>query len=228
MRRSEINAILRDAEAFIRAQGFHLPPFAYWSPQVWRSKGAEVAEIARCQLGWDITDFGSGDFDHVGLVLFTLRNGLPENLASGSGKTYAEKLLLVGEQQLTPLHFHWQKMEDIINRGGGQLRLQLYNASPDDALADSPLNISVDGCQRELAAGDIVTLHPGESITLPPRCYHKFWAEGGRVLAGEVSAVNDDANDNRFYDPIGRFPSIEEDSAPHYLLVTDYADYYQP
>jgi len=58
------------------------------------------------------------------------------------------------------------------------------------------------------------------------RTQHKFWATGGRVLAGEVSLVNDDAKDNRFYEPIGRFPAIEEDEPPLYLLCTDYPRYY--
>jgi D-lyxose ketol-isomerase len=38
--------------------------------------------------------------------------------------------------------------------------------------------------------------------------------------------VNDDRTDNRFYEPIGRFPEIEEDVPPLYLLTEDYAKYY--
>lgn len=41
MKRSEINAIMREADAFMKAHGFHLPPFAYWTPEDWRSKGEE-------------------------------------------------------------------------------------------------------------------------------------------------------------------------------------------
>ena len=43
------------------------------------------------------------------------------------------------------------------------------------------------------------------------------------MLLGEVSAVNDDVNDNRFYQLIGRFHEIEEDEPPYRLLVGDYA-----
>ena len=71
-------------------------------------------------------------------------------------------------------------------------------------------------------------LEPGESITLVPRCYHTFWGEGGRVLVGEVSLVNDDYADNRFFEPVGRFPDVEEDEPPLYLLVNDYRRYYHP
>lgn len=222
MKRSEINALLQEADAFIKAHQFYLPPFAYWTPAEWQAQAAHISEIAACHLGWDITDFGSGDFERVGLILFTIRNGLPQNLASGQGKIYAEKLLIIGENQITPLHFHWQKMEDIINRGGGTLVIQLYNATAEEGLAATDVTVSVDAITRTVKAGEVVRLSQGESITLPPYCYHKFWAEGGRVLAGEVSVVNDDASDNRFYDPIGRFPIIEEDTAPLYLLCNDY------
>ena len=228
VKRSEINDIIRDADAFIRQHQFHLPPFAYWTPHDWMSKGDEVAEIVEHGLGWDITDFGLGDYANKGLFLFTIRNGTPENLRAGTGKVYAEKLLIVGEGQVTPFHFHWHKVEDIINRGGGTLMIQLYNSTPDE-LADetSPVAVSTDGVTRHLPAGGIVALSPGESITLPTGLYHKFWAEGGRVLVGEVSCVNDDANDNKFLDPIGRFTEIDEDEPPYLLLLTDYPKYYQ-
>ena len=227
MKRSEINMIMRDADVFIRKQGFHLPSFAYWSPEEWKTKGQEVIEIVQNGLGWDITDFGQGDYRSTGLLLFTLRNGAPENVRTGKGKQYAEKIMVVDVDQVTPLHFHWVKTEDIINRGGGNLIIQLHNATPDEYLADTPVMVSMDGVEHTTAAGDRVVLHPGESITLTPYLYHKFWGEGARVLVGEVSVVNDDQRDNRFYEQTGRFPEIEEDEVPRYLLCTDYSEYYQ-
>ncbi|HSN78181.1 MAG TPA: D-lyxose/D-mannose family sugar isomerase [Anaerolineae bacterium] len=227
MKRSQINAIMRDADAFIRAHGFHLPPFAYWSASDWSAKGDEVQEIVQRQLGWDITDFGSGDYAHIGLFIFTVRNGDPANLARGGGKLYAEKVLISDVGQVTPLHFHWRKVEDIINRGGGRLVIQLFNSTADDDLDSTPVSVSTDGVQRTLPAGGKVVLEPGESITLPTRLYHAFWAEESRVLIGEVSLVNDDNSDNRFYEPVGRFPEIEEDEPPLYLLCTEYARFYR-
>jgi len=226
MKRSEINAIIRLADAFIREKGFHLPPFAYWTPEEWGTKGKEVLEIVETQLGWDITDFGQGDFEKFGLFLFTVRNGKPENLKTMEGKLYAEKLMIVDVDQITPMHFHWNKAEDIINRGGGKLVIQLYNSTEDEGLADTDVTVSTDGVVRTVKAGDKVVLSPGESITLPPYLYHKFWSAEERVLVGEVSMVNDDNLDNRFYEPIGRFPEIEEDEPPLYLLVGDYGRYY--
>jgi len=228
MKRSEINAIIRDADAFIRKHGFHLPLFAYWSPADWATKGKEVREIVDNQMGWDITDFGLGEYKRKGLFLFTTRNGNPDNLKRMQGKLYAEKIMIVGVDQVTPLHFHWSKMEDIINRGGGKLVIQLYNSTPDDQLADTDVMVSIDGVRCVVKAGGFVELTPGESISLPMRLYHRFWGAAERVLVGEVSVVNDDKSDNRFYDPIGRFPAIEEDEPPLYLLVTDYARHYRP
>jgi D-lyxose ketol-isomerase len=220
MKRSELNALIEETAEFAKSSGFSLPPFAYWSPEEWRTKGHEADEIRDCMLGWDLTDFGSGDFPRVGLIMFTVRNGhLTDERYS---KTYCEKLLISGESQITPMHFHWSKSEDIINRGGGELAVQLYNSTPDEDLDDTDVTVSIDGVVRTVAAGGMVTLGPGESICLPRGLYHKFWGVGGRVLLVEVSTVNDDTRDNRFHEAIGRFPEIEEDEPPRYLLFSEY------
>jgi D-lyxose ketol-isomerase len=158
----------------------------------------------------------------MGLVLFTLRNG--RRGTDRYPKTYAEKIMLVGEGQLTLTHFHWEKTEDIINRGGGRLSLCLHNATDRDRQADTPVTVSMDGVRRSLPAGAVVTLEPGESITLPPRLYHSFWGERGTgaVLVGEVSTVNDDHRDNCFLEEQLRFPMIDEDEPPRRYLVGDY------
>lgn len=227
MKRSEINAIMRAADAFLQKMKFHLPPFAYWTPEEWQQKGPEAEEIVATQLGWDITDFGIGNFPKAGLFLFTIRNGRPQNLEKNEGKLYAEKILIVDPGQVTPFHFHWSKMEDIINRGGGKLIIQLYNSTPDESLdQEAPVHVAVDSIIRTVPAGGIVELRPGESITLTRGLYHKFWADGERTLVGEVSLVNDDAADNRFLESQGRFPTIEEDEPPLHLLVGDYRQYY--
>lgn len=227
MKRSEVNAIMREADAFIRAHQFYLPPFAYWRPADWATKGAEVREIVDHKLGWDITDFGRGDYANFGLFLFTVRNGSLDDLRRGKGKVYAEKLMIVGVNQYTPMHFHWSKTEDIINRGGGKLLITVYNSTEDEKLADTDVTISMDGVERTVKAGTTVTLNPGESITLLPYCYHTFWGAEQTVLVGEVSTVNDDDEDNCFLEQIGRFPDVEEDEPPLYLLVNDYTKYYR-
>jgi D-lyxose ketol-isomerase len=227
MKRSEINAIMQKADAFIQSRGFYLPPFAYWTPDIWMEKGAEVSEIVDNKLGWDITDFGSGNFNSRGLFLFTVRNGNTQNWQALKGKLYAEKIMVVEDSQITPMHFHWNKMEDIINRGGGDLLIQLYQATTEEQLdEEKAVSVSIDGRRLTVEPGATLRLTPGESISLEPRCYHTFWGQG-RVLVGEVSLVNDDQRDNRFYEPVGRFPDIEEDVPPLYLLCNDYVRYYQ-
>jgi hypothetical protein len=228
MKRSEVNKALLDAIDFIRQKRFLLPRFAYWTPSDWKAKGKEAGEIVASQLGWDITDFGSGEFERCGLVLFTIRNGTFAELKKPQGKIYAEKIMVVREGQITPTHFHHQKMEDIINRGGGELIVQLWNSTPDQRLAETPAMISIDGVQTAVPAGGTVSLEPGDSICLTQRLFHKFWGAPGKgaVLVGEVSRVNDDNIDNYFYDRVGRFPAIEEDVAPVHLLTIDYLRYY--
>jgi len=223
MKRSQINTLMRSAESFFEAMNFRLPPWATRRPADWKGRYATDSEIVDCGLGWDLTDFGSGDFAKRGLLLFTLRNGKP----GGGSKVYAEKIMIVEEGQETPLHFHWSKAEDIIVRGGGRLAIELYASTPDEGLSREPLRVSVDGISRELEAGSKVVLAPGESICLHRGVYHRFYAEpgSGRALVGEVSAVNDDSSDNRFYEDIGRFPAVEEDEEPLHLLAFEYSSY---
>ena len=226
MKRSEINGYLRAAVEFCERRNFHLPKWAYWSPADWAKAGHEADEIRDRRLGWDITTFGSDDYTKQGLLAFTIRSGELCDQPDRMVKDYCEKLLLVDEGQLTPTHFHWSKMEDIINRGGGRLVLELWNAEPDTEQMDevNEVVVSIDGIERTVSPGEKVILEPGESITLPPFMYHRFYAEpgGGMVLGGEVSRVNDDAHDNRFLQPLPRFPAIEEDEPPLFLLCTEY------
>lgn len=223
MKRSEINIIMKEALALFGEYKISLPEFVLWSPEEWKTKGEEVREIVENMLGWDVTDFGKGDFAKWGLFLITLRNGNQKN-ADKYPKPYAEKLMIVREGQITPMHFHWYKMEDIINKGGGNLMIKLYNSTEDEELADTDIEVSIDGVRHVLSAGQIVRLKPGQSITLTKGLYHSFWGEEGKgtVLVGEVSMTNDDSADNRFYENVGRFSEIEEDEAPMYLLCNEY------
>jgi len=220
MKRSFINEKIDQGIAFLKEMGFHVPPFLYWSESEWRKKGSEYEEIRECMLGWDITDFGFDDFDKTGLLVITIRNGIHED--ETYDKPYCEKVLIVQNGQVTPMHFHHFKMEDIINRGGADMLIQLYNANEMNGIADSPVLARVDGRRFEAPAGVTLRLKPGESITLPPRLYHTFWADGGMTLIGEVSKVNNDKIDNYFLQAPSRFPSIEEDAPKKYLLFSEY------
>ncbi|MBX8784258.1 D-lyxose/D-mannose family sugar isomerase [Pseudochrobactrum sp. Wa41.01b-1] len=224
MKRSEINEIIRESDRFIRSFGFVMPPFAYWSPEEMRTRVSDdSAAIRNARLGWDITDYGQGRFDEMGLFLFTVRNGQAEDLQKGTGMLYAEKIMISRENQLSPMHRHVVKAEDIINRGGAKLVLEMFNSNPDGSIDDkSDVVVACDGRIKRLSAGGLLKLDPGESVTLMPGNWHAFWGEGGDVLIGEVSTVNDDLTDNIFREPIGRFSDVEDDVQPLHLLVSDY------
>ena len=223
MMRSEINRLLVQAREFFDSHAFALPPFASWSPERWRSVGPEADEIRDNGLGWDVTDYGLNRFFEVGLLLFTIRNG-NYRARDTYPKGYAEKIMMVRERQVTPWHYHRNKREDIINRGGGNLVIELYRADERNRLSGDTVTVSVDGVRRTVAAGGTVILAPGESICLEPYVYHTFYGEngGGSVMVGEVSDVNDDQADNCFYEQLGRFPEIVEDEPPLFYLCTEY------
>ncbi|PPB80868.1 hypothetical protein LV82_01601 [Albidovulum inexpectatum] len=226
MKRSRINQIMAEADELIRRHGFVLPPFARWSPEEFRARRDVARHLIDARCGWDITDYGANDFDRMGLFLFTLRNGRLADLQAGRGMCYAEKLLISRRDQLSPMHTHRLKAEDIINRGGATLVIELYGSDDAGNFAEDRGGTAMcDGIARTYAPGEKLRLAPGESVTLMPGDWHAFWAEGGDVLIGEVSTVNDDETDNIFRDPIGRFATIEEDEAPAHLLVSDYRDW---
>lgn len=223
MKRSKINDILREGDDFIRSFGFRLPPFAYWTPDEMLARRDDISGILKARMGWDITDYGQGDFDKLGLFLFTVRNGSQEDLKRGGGMCYAEKIMISRQDQISPMHRHIVKAEDIINRGGATLALEMFESDKDGNIdPNADVVVATDGMQRRLKAGEVLMLSPGESVTLMPGNWHAFWGEGGDVLIGEVSAVNDDLTDNVFKAPIGRFADIDEDEDPVHLLVSDY------
>jgi D-lyxose ketol-isomerase len=221
LKRSAINRCISEAAAFFAENCFMLPPFASWTPEDWLRLGHEADELRIQRLGWDVTDFNSGDFPARGLTIFTLRNG--RSTCQETAKPYAEKIMLVRDRQLTPFHYHAQKTEDIINRGRtARLVVQFYRSTTEGKFAEGPFPVVCDGLSRDVESGGTVVLTPGESITLPPFLYHAFHAIDGDALIGEVSSTNDDDTDNYFYEPVGRYPQIEEDEAPLRLLCNEY------
>lgn len=222
MKRSEINKVIKDMERLCDEYRFSLPPFCSWTPQDWENKGTECDEIRDNRLGWDITDYGLDNFKKVGFALITIRNG--NTKMEQYKKPYAEKLLMLYPGQTAPMHYHWSKMEDIINRGGNDVYITVFNGDEEGNELDTDVVVAKDGVKITTAAGSKVRLRPGESITITPYLYHDFQVpnEGGAVLLGEVSMCNDDEHDNRFYEAIGRFPEIDEDEVAYRYLCTEY------
>ena len=129
MKRSLINQVIREAEELMAKHSFLLPPFGKYTLEDWKNcDKSRYQEIFDLGLGWDVTGFGKEDFFNYGLLLFTIRNG-----KAGSDiytKPYAEKIMVVRENQVTLCHYHWYKQEDIINRGGGNLVIELHAPDP--------------------------------------------------------------------------------------------------
>ncbi len=223
MKRSTVNQIIASADEYIRSHGFRLPPFAYFTPDEMVARKAELTNILNSRLGWDITDYGAGKFEQLGLFLFTTRNGQLSDLLAGRGMCYAEKIMISRQDQISPCHRHIVKTEDIINRGGAILAIEMFESDAQGKIDRSaPVPVVCDGIAHTFEPGHVLELAPGASVTLEPGNWHKFWGKGGDVLIGEVSTVNDDLTDNIFADPIGRFSEIEEDCEPTHLLVSDY------
>ena len=121
MKRSEINKVIKEFEGLLNEYKFALPPFCHFTPEEWAEKGHEFDEIRDNALGWDVTDYGEGHFDTLGLALITIRNGNAKD--PKYTKVYAEKIMMVKEGQISPNHFHWNKMEDIINHSAYERKI---------------------------------------------------------------------------------------------------------
>lgn len=165
-------------------------------------------EVARWVLPpkprWDVTDCGLGRFDQVGLVLVNLTEQ-PE---------YCEKLMYAKHHQVTPMHTHRKKKEDIICRSG-RLAIELWKGHPEQTRKGEMFSLCRNGEPVQARSGEPLVLEAGERVTIVPGIYHSFWPESQETIIGEVSTANDDAHDNFFVDPnIGRFPEIDEDEPP--------------
>lgn len=224
MKRSEINQAILFAQKVLADNHYHLPPLACFDKQEWISRKEEQRIAIQNGMGWDVTDYGHGRFDEFGLCVFTLRNGNMDRHKSYI--PYSEKVLVMKPGQRLPLHMHVTKVEDIVNRGLGTLVVQVYN-SIDEYTVDykSDVEIYCDAVKRRVKPGELLEFKPGESITLTPGLYHKFWAkkEDGILICGEISSVNDDSIDNRHVEDITRFIEIEEDEEPIGLLKNEYS-----
>lgn len=225
MKRSEINSAIRWAKDLLKDNNIRLPEYAYWDLTEWKDNAASLDTIRKVMLGWDISDFGSGEYDVTGAVLYTVRNG-DMNDAS-VGVPYCEKYILMKEGQHLPKHYHVFKTEDIINRAGGVLAVYLWNTDENGKQLETDVTVPMDGILRTFKAGEEILVYPGNSISLQPHMAHVFGpkAGAGDLICGEVSKVNDDNTDNYFLDPTSRFADIDEDEAPLHPLCNEYDKY---
>lgn len=212
MKRSEVNEVLRAGAALLREQGVALPPFAAWSPRELAARG-QGTEIETAHLGWDVTDYGEGNFANLGIVQFILRRG----------PGYSEKVLVSRHDQITPMHRHAAKIHDLVNRGGAQLAVEMFGSDAHGGFDQHRgVRVLVDGVWRDFDPGEVLVLDPGQSVMLQPGDWHAFWGQGGDVVVGEIGNEPGDPGDTLFRKPLARFPEVEEDEPPLHLLVSDY------
>ena len=218
MKRSQVNAALTWAKELLAKNNIHLPEYAYWDMDTWKANKDRLDTVRSVMLGWDITDFGTGDFDRIGSVLYTVRNGKMDD--ADVGVPYCEKYLLFREGQRLPKHYHEYKTEDIINRANGVLAVYLWNTDKDGNQLDTDVTVPMDGIERTFKAGEEILIY----ISLKPHVAHIFGPKSGEgdLIAGEVSKVNDDTSDNYFMEPTARFPKIDEDEPILHPLCNEY------
>ncbi len=225
MKRSEINKAIDKAIERLEEYKIKLPMFAYWTPDEIKSNKDKMARIEERMLGWDVTDFGRGDFKKCGAVLFTARNGDKNDKELKA--PYAEKYIVLddSEEQEIPFHYHISKTEDIINRGGGIMVVEMYNKAENGGLdVNNNVECYMDSVKYSIKPGEKIEILPGNSITIESFKYHRFYAKKGQemLIAGEVSRVNDDTSDNVFLVNSERFCGIEEDENKKYTLANEY------
>ena len=223
MKRSQINAAIEHAQAVLQKHDIRLPEYAYWTPDQWHKAGPECRRVMLNALGWAVTDFGQGDFDRIGITMFDVRNGTRTH--PDEGTPYGEKVFVLKPGQRLPFHFHWNKTEDIINRAGGRLMIQVYNANDDETMDEKSSGVvHCDGIAKSFEAGQIFAIPQGGSLTITPRLYHRFWADeaAGVLVGGEISTISVPKTDNRFGENARRFVPIDEDVPPTFLMNIDY------
>lgn len=222
MKRSEVNGALVWAKELLAKNNIRLQDYAYWDMETWKENKDKIGTIRDVMLGWDITDYGTGDFDKLGSVLYTVRNGKMGD--DSVGVPYCEKYLLFKDGQRLPKHYHVYKTEDIINRAGAPIAVYLWNTDEDGNQLDTDVVAPMDGIDRTFKAGEEILVYPGNSISLKPHIAHIFGPKPGmgELVAGEVSKVNDDNTDNYFMEPTSRFADIEEDEPILHPLCNEY------
>jgi len=235
VKRSEIDAAIERAIGNANKLGVALPKWADWHPAQFDA-GAEGIRDQR--LGWKVIDFGVGDFQHCGLVLFALCAPLTDDFGAPLTNSqlvgayeypvtaFSRKYLFVQAGQTEPHHFHRQKRrKEVSVVAGGSVHFELAWADSDTALsATRDVNIQVDGIWHHLPANGEIDLKPGETITLPANLSHiiKVLPGGCDVILLETSTANNDSSDNIFPFMTPTSKTVVEDAKARYQLLDEH------
>lgn len=175
-------------------------------------------------FGWNIVEFEAGAFFKSGIAVFTLRMGDYHGLPRGEGRLYGEKAFVLFEGQSVPHHYHRVKTEDLINRGGGILGVNLVKVDAEGRPRPDDVTLERNGMMVTVPANTTLHLEPGESIVLVPGVAHAFLGVS-EVLCGEISLANDDATDNYFLQPLPTPSPIIEDVPARHVVLADYRSF---
>jgi D-lyxose ketol-isomerase len=205
MKRSQINAALQAARDLLARCQWDLPEWADWSEAEHAANPAVSACLYAQELGWDVTDFGQGDFEARGVTSFCIRNGEPALLSNQPG---CEHLHFVADGQIWPFHAHKAKREEITVRCGGNLMVAFTRHG---SFEDAP--VWIDGSPINDPYSRFIRLSPGQSISIPCGLQHSLWSEpnSGPTLFSETSTSRNDRSDSFFLEEQTRFLPIDED-----------------
>ena len=179
MKRSRVNDIIEEGDAFIRSFGYVMPPFAYWSPEELKARRPRRHHRRAARLGHH--RLRAGRVRRARAVPVHRPQRRADDLTRGKGMLYAEKIMISRKDQLSPMHRHIVKAEDIINRGGGKLVLELFMSRPDGGIdEEAEVEVPTDGVVRRMPAGGLLKLEPGESVTLDARRLARLLGRGRR------------------------------------------------
>ncbi|MEI3001371.1 MAG: D-lyxose/D-mannose family sugar isomerase [Victivallis sp.] len=179
--------------AFSRSGTSRLPPFRSTEGRLGETPGRGGGDVGPRVSAGTSRDWAKG-VRTLRADAFHAANG-----KAGSAKypkPYAEKIMMVRENQITLRHFHWHKREDIIVRSSGDLGRRGQPGAlgrPSSHWSHSKWNAAANGIP-----GDRLVLDSSKTV-----CSSRFTliATPSRYQAPRWSAnvaVNDDANDDCF------------------------------
>jgi D-lyxose ketol-isomerase len=234
MKRSEIDAAIERAIGSAKKHGVALPKWADWHPLQF---DASADGIRHQKLGWKVVDFGVGDFQNCGLVIFALCSPIADESGAPVTKQqtigghdypvtgFSRKYLFVQAGQTEPHHFHRQKTrKEVTVIAGASVRFELAWADGDTQLSDKDVEVQVDGIWHHLPANGSIVVAPGETITLPGELSHIISVpEGGQdTIMLETSTANNDSNDNIFPFMTPTSAPVSEDAKARYQLLDEH------
>jgi D-lyxose ketol-isomerase len=163
-------------------------------------KKAHIAVTLREEENIQVSDFGLGDLDDVGLLVVIYENN----------DLYCAKEIVLLPRQICPEHKHPPvggknagKQETFRCRFG---EVYLYVPGPPTR---HPLARVPEKYRKHLTIWKEIVLRPGDQYTLPPNTLHWFQAGDKGAVLSEFSSTSTDENDIWTDPRLQRLPKID-------------------